>query len=334
MVEIHLPELFRARVLLALWLAAATCLPYSLYGGGEVSPEPFKVPQVSFWQHVWSIFLPRTPNSNVVHRQETEFFNITVEDDETGFRHLVFNPKKGSQGYIRFDAPEEVHPKFMQFSFLSLATMDAAPGSALFIGLGAGIMPMFLRRVYPDVRMTVVELDPEIPAIAERFFGFRADGKTEVVVSDGRVFVNRLKETYGIIFIDAFNHKEIPFHLTTVEFFRNVSRCLAPQGVMVANIANFGDMRLLHSQLATIGEVFPYAVVFVSPGQTNFVVLASNDNPLDADTMLRRAEELDRDNQWNFKLGPFMSTRIPDKVLKVQISGAGIITDDFAPLNP
>ncbi|MBN1863271.1 MAG: fused MFS/spermidine synthase [Victivallales bacterium] len=321
-------------VLVSVLFACTTGLPQCLSGGGEGSAEPFKMPEVSFWQHLWSVFLPRPPNSNVVYHQETEYFDITVEDDESGFRHLVFNPRKGSQGYIRFEAPEEVHPKFMQFSFLSLAAFEAAPCRVLFIGLGAGIMPMFMRRVNSDVRMTVVELDAAIQPISERFFGFHADGGMDVVISDGRVFVNRSKETFDIIFIDAFNHKEIPFHLTTVEFFKNISRCLAPRGVMVANIANFGDVLLLHSQLATVREVFPNVAVFISPGQTNFIVLASNDNPLDGDGMLRRAQELDREHRWNFKLEPFMSTRIPDEVLKMQISGARIITDDFAPLNP
>lgn len=60
-------------------------------------------------------------------------------------------------------------------------TAAAAPlvspaASAFVIGLGGGALPMSLHHFFPDVRLTVAELDPSVVQVAKEWFGFREEG--------------------------------------------------------------------------------------------------------------------------------------------------------------
>lgn len=292
--------------------------------------EKFQPPQPGFWEFISNLFIPHFEKSNIVYEKESAYFLITVEDSESGYRSLIFNPKKGSQSTIKFDEPEAVIPKFMQYSFISLTAIKKAPEKVLYIGLGAGIMPMFLRRIYPDTKMDIVEIDPAIEPIAKKYFGFAPDKKMTVITKDGRVFANNSKEKYDIIFIDAYNAKEIPFQLTTLEFFQHIKQCLKQEGIMVANIANFGKMNFIFSEWETVRNVFANIAVFVCPGQTNYVLFASEKNKLENQEMQQQAEALDKKHTWNFKLAPILKTRLAEDYIITNTKDAPLITDDLA----
>ena len=53
---------------------------------------------------------------------------------------------------------------------------------------------------------------------------------------DGRVFLNRRKETYDLILVDAFHGGYVPFHLLTREFYALVKQRLAPGGAAAFNV--------------------------------------------------------------------------------------------------
>ena len=268
--------------------------------------EKFQPPKLGFWETLSNLFIPHLEKRNIIFKKESEYFLITVEDSETGLRHLVFNPRKGSQSTVNPDKPNDVLLHFMQYSFLSLAVIKHAPKKVLFIGLGAGVMPMFLRRLYPETKMDIVEIDPAIKPIAEKYFGFKPDKKMQVITKDGRVFINNCKTRYDIIFIDAYNAKEIPFQLTTLEFFEHIKRSLTSNGLIVANIANFGKMDFIFSEFKTVHKTFANIAVFVCPGQTNFVLFASQKNNFDKNKMQAKSKAIDKKYDWNFNLTPFL----------------------------
>ena len=321
--------IMRLNIILTIILLSLASL---LSAEEKLKIEKFQPPEPGFWETLSNLFIPHFEKRNIVLEKESEYFLITVEDSETGMRHLVFNPKKGSQSTINPERPDDVIPRFMQYSFITLSSIEKPPEKVLFIGLGAGIMPMFLRKLYPDTQMDIVEIDPAIEPIAKKYFGFDPDKKMQVITKDGRVFINNCKKQYDIIFIDAYNAKEIPFQLTTLEFFSHIKRCLNPDGLFVANIANFGDMNFIFSELETVRQLFANIAVFVCPGQTNFVFFASQKNTFDKEKMQIKSETLDKKYKWNFKLTPFLNTRLAEDYILTNTKDAQILTDEFAPV--
>ena len=66
--------------------------------------------------------------------------------------------------------------------------------------------------------------------------------------------------------IDAYRQPYIPFHLTTKEFFQEVSDHLAPNGVAMINAGRTGtDTRLVDALANTMLQVFPHVYVIDVP---------------------------------------------------------------------
>jgi len=107
----------------------------------------------------------------------------------------------------------------------------------LCIGLGVGIVPMdFARR---GARVDVVEINPAVAPVAARFFDFQR-GKINLTIDDGRHFLNRCRQHYDAVILDAFLGDSSPSHLMTSEAFQSMRRVLRPGGALVIN--SFGNL--------------------------------------------------------------------------------------------
>jgi len=127
--------------------------------------------------------------------------------------------------------------------------------TALCIGMGTGIVPMMLAS--DGVAVDVVEINPGVVPLAEAWFGFERKKMRRLVVGDGRYFLNRSREQYDAIVMDAFLGDSSPAHLMTVEAFESMRHRLRQGGVLVMNTFGRG--------LETPGEVEPTALVFDRP---------------------------------------------------------------------
>ena len=293
---------------------------------------PHSQPEKGFWKTLLDLFVPHYPARKVIYEKETEFHTVTVEDDELGFRHLVFQPDNGSQGVIIPDKPDLLISNFMKYSFLALPALGRTPEKVLFIGLGAGLMPRFLTKQYPELAIDAVEIDPEIPKIAAKFFGFEVSERMKVVIGDGRLYVDKPTKKYDIIFLDAFNARGIPFHLTTVEFYRGVANSLTPNGVLAANIANLKREKFLADEVATASAVFAHVAVVECPQTSNWVLFASNKPLFNIDEWTKKAKAFDKKHDWHFQLAPYLDAAFSkDKIQELRKTGK-VLTDDFAPI--
>jgi spermidine synthase len=82
----------------------------------------------------------------------------------------------------------------------------------------------------PHAQIDVVELDPGVISAGKQYFGLRETDKVRFIESDGRVYLNRHKDTYDLILLDAFRELGVPFHMLTREFYALVKEHLAPGG--------------------------------------------------------------------------------------------------------
>lgn len=228
-----------------------------------------------FWENFINFFLPHAEKRRILLRKQTQYFQITVEEDSKGLRHLVFNPVKGSQGIWNPKMPDEIISNYCKYMAMSPSMIAHPPERVLFIGLGVGILPRFIGKHFPGTIIDVVEIDPDIPNIAREYFAYVKTVGTNIIIRDGRDFINRNKHKYDLIFIDAYSAHNIPFQLTTQEFYRKVHDALKPQGIVTMNIANLGKPRFIASEIKTIKSVFPHLAVYVCPGQSNYIPFAA-----------------------------------------------------------
>lgn len=192
--------------------------------------------------------------------------------------------------------PEYFHYAQRAFSWIP----DPRHGHGLFIGLGGGLVPYLVQKQYPEARLQVVELDPDIASVVSRRLPLarldRAANRPEIVVDDGRNFLRSSRETYDYIFLDAYVGTYIPHHLSTVEFFRLIRNHLNPGGVVVINVLSLLDSNgFLDRMEATVHAALPLTVPVDVPLSVNRVIFAfseaSRELPIDP------ASEMDKVTQ-------------------------------------
>jgi len=117
------------------------------------------------------------------------------------------------------------------------AVVKAAPkkGSILIIGGGAFSLPEYLGRKYPEARVDVVEIDPELEGIAVEYFRFEKPDNVTVYAEDARGYVNRTDVQYDIVIMDAFSDTNVPWQFVTREFGDGVADLLNEKGIVILN---------------------------------------------------------------------------------------------------
>ena len=156
---------------------------------------------------------------------------------------------------------------------VSLAAVQH-PERVLIVGLGGGTIPSFLRKHYPRMQIDVVDIDPDVVAVAKRFFGFCEDAAMRAYVDDGQRFIERCRQPYDIIFLDAFSADSVPYRLATREFLQAVRRAVKPDGVVVGNIWTSNLNPLYNSMVRTYQEVFDDLYLFDVPNAGNQILMA------------------------------------------------------------
>jgi spermidine synthase len=111
---------------------------------------------------------------------------------------------------------------------------------------------------YPDVSIDGVEIDPQVNAVAKKYFGASDNPRLSVISADARPFLQAAKEKYDLIFIDAYRQPYVPFYLATADFFKLCRDHLAPDGIVALNVSTVpGDDRLSRFVSGTLATQFP-----------------------------------------------------------------------------
>ncbi len=262
--------------------------------------------------------------------------------------HRIYVYQRGSVMTLRFACADPyiiqssvdlANPRrhMNEYTTLSFAGLlyNPEPARMLVVGLGGGVIPQDVHHYLPDLPIDVAEIDPDIPPIAEKYFGFRADQKMRVHVADGRVFIRQQSRRepptrYDIIVLDAFQGEYIPFHLMTREFMEEVKGALTEGGVVVANVIQ--SNRLAHAELRTVQEVFDGCQVFAGERSTNAMIVGFGPgvSALTPQTARERAAELQRKHAFGFDVRTVARRLV---VRPRADPDAKVLTDDQAPVN-
>jgi spermidine synthase len=282
------------------------------------------------------------PDTETLYEKNSLYQFIMVDEDlARGERYILVNTKKDRpQGGILIDDPDKLLFEYTRMAFTSLVYLDREPGDVLFVGLGAGVMPRYFNKHYPDANVDAVEIDPEMFEVAKKYFYFQEKSNMKVHILDGRMFLKRTANRYDMIFLDAYRGEHIPFHLTTVEFLREVKRKLRDGGVVISNILSKSNNKYFWSMIKTYKEEFESLYVFKGEDSGNFIFVAAvNDIQMEKDVFLTRAEKIRSGRGMDIDLQHLPWDYEGLQRLPWQYGGRGVgwdsklLTDDFAPVN-
>ncbi len=265
-------------------------------------------------------FLPEgdwSARTRHVFEKNSRYYNIRVNEvlGKHSVRALMLD------GWVQSGRVLDESSTFFPYVELSSKILEGvkpAPQSVVVIGGGGYAIPEFIKTYAPDAEVTVVEIDPDVTAAAKQYFLKDPNLPITTVNEDGRVFLNRNRRKFDLLYTDAYGAgSSIPAPLATREAFQLIRRALKPDGIAVFNIASArsGKMSVVYASLfRTIREVFPLTAGFstdpTDPGASqSIIMLATNDQRLPEDA-----------------LRSFEASRVRD----IPVGGV-LFTDDYAP---
>ncbi|HEY7127093.1 MAG TPA: fused MFS/spermidine synthase [Ktedonobacterales bacterium] len=213
----------------------------------------------------------------LIYEQESLYNYIQVTQSADGTRQLILNEGQAIHSIYN---PQQIltgwyWDYFLAAPFFTPGFQPSQLGRVAIIGLAGGTIARQFTAVYGPIPIDGVEIDPAIVSVARQYFDMR-EPNLHVFQEDGRAFAQQTQASYDVIAIDAFQQPYIPFHLTTVEFFRTLYKHLSSNGVLTLNTGHTQtDFRLVQAFVNTLSLVFPSVYVFLVPGTFNAEIMAT-----------------------------------------------------------
>jgi spermidine synthase len=198
---------------------------------------------------------------------DTEYARVWVFDAkeaDTGRedRNLKIDKQNSSAMYL--DGSDLVY-EYTKFYDLA-AHFKPDFKKSLLLGGAAYSYPKYYLEKYPEKKLDVVEIDPRLTEIAKEHFKLKDKPNLRIFHEDARIFLNKNKEKYDVIFGDAFGSQlSIPFHLTTKEAVLKNFDAFADDGVVVCNIISSiegKNGKFLRAEYLTYKSIFPQVYLF------------------------------------------------------------------------
>ncbi|MDW8172528.1 MAG: fused MFS/spermidine synthase [Anaerolineae bacterium] len=195
----------------------------------------------------------------LIYDDDSAYNYIQVQQDEAGNRYLYLNEGQGihSQWHPEIVFYRRTWDYFLAAPYFNDDFQPQDMRAVLIIGLAAGTIARQHQFIYGDIPIDGLEIDGQIIDVGRQFFGLDGIPTLTAYAEDGRYGLRRLTRSYSLIAVDAYRPPYIPYHLTTVEFFRELQARLLPDGVVAINVGRtHRDRRLIEALTNTMQQVF------------------------------------------------------------------------------
>ena len=217
---------------------------------------------------------PKTVKESLLYEGQTLCGLARVTQDHDGIRTLRFGKNGPRQSIVKPGDLNYLGLPYTKSAMIGLAFAQHID-RVLVIGVGGGSIPMFLRKHYPSAHIDVVDIDPQIIALAKQYFNFVENRSLISHAQDGRTFIENVQKPYDLIFLDAFTAAGIPKHLATKEFLLAMKNALNASGAIITNMWSTATANPLYRpMLRTYQEVFDEVYTLRVPKAGNKVVIA------------------------------------------------------------
>ena len=199
------------------------------------------------------------------------------------------------QGAMRLARPDALELEYVQMMMAWLLFLPN-PRRIVQLGLGSAALTKFCYRRFPEAQVGAVELNPNVIAICRALFELPPnDARLEVREMNALDFVldPRQHGKIDVLQVDLYDEEARGPVLDTPEFYQGCFDCLAPDGILTANV--FGEPGNYDKNLAAMIEVFDAVVWLPEVHDANIVVIAFKRSPqLDFSVLYERAGEIRR----------------------------------------
>jgi spermidine synthase len=236
------------------------------------------------------------------------------------------------QSHVDLDDPTHLHFEYIVRMGAVIDQLPAGPLTAVHLGAGALTVPRYIDATRPGSRQQVIEWEAPLAALVREHLPLPKGASIRIRIGDAREGVQKLPAALtgacDLVVSDVYSGAQTPAHLTSIEFYREVSQLLSPGGVLLINVADGPGLAFARRQVATVAAVLPEVAVLadtqVLKGRRfgNLVVAASA-SPLPTEWLPRL-----------LAAGPHPAKIAQGAEVKTFVQGALIVTDADAVASP
>ena len=171
------------------------------------------------------------------------------------------------QSHVDLDDPTHLHFEYVarMGAVIDRLRMPGQPLTAIHLGAGALTIPRYIEATRPGSRQQVVELEPALWDLVRENLPLPRGAQIRVRIGDARATLGRLPAglvgAADLVVSDVYSGAQTPAHLTTVEFFTEAARFLAPDGVLLVNVADGAGLAFARREVATVQAVLEHVIV-------------------------------------------------------------------------
>ena len=230
-----------------------------------------------------------------------------VEDAETAYvseRYGVRSLHIGSdtvQSSMRLAQPNDLELSYTR-SMMAFLLFGPEPREVLMIGLGGGSLAKFVFHRMPHARLQVIEVNPQVVAIARQYFHVPPDEpRFEIVLADGAEHVLHKEVKADLVVVDGYGADSHAEELASRDFYAACRERLNPGGMFVVNL--WGGDKEFHTLLARIEDAFPSGTLCLPaerPGNVIVFGFKSDPGAFEWKDLQTRARDLQAHYQLEF----------------------------------
>ena len=238
------------------------------------------------------------------------------------------------QSHVDLDDPAHLHFEYVarMGAVIDRLRMPGQPLTAIHLGAGALTLPRYVEHTRPGSRQQVIELEQPLVDLVRARLPLPRGAQVRVRIGDARDVAGRLpaglQGTADLVVSDVFAGAQTPAHLTTVEYFRILGGLLAPDGVLLVNVADGAGLAFARREVATVREVLPEVIVLaevqtLKGRRFGNLVIAASPSPLPVEWLPRL-----------MAAGPHPAKVAQGAELDELVRGARVATDADATASP
>ncbi len=171
------------------------------------------------------------------------------------------------QSHVDLDDPTHLHFEYVarMAAVVDRLRLPGQPLTAVHLGAGALTLPRYVEHTRPGSRQQVIELEPALIGLVREQLPLPRGAQIRVRIGDAREVAERLPAgligAADLVVSDVFAGARTPAHVTSVEYYGILARLLAPDGVLLVNVADGAGLAFARRQVATVAHVLEHVIV-------------------------------------------------------------------------
>ena len=179
----------------------------------------------------------------IVARYSTPYNKDIRVLEEQGKYKLLVNGSRQSGEYIR----SMWQRAFTEFGIIPSPEVS----SILVLGVAGGTVIELLRAIYPDAKITGVDIDKTMIELGKKYYGLAKLSSCEFVLADAKSFISRTDKKWDLIVVDVFIGASIPPFVAEEQFLKKLRNIVNTNGKILFNYLYEFEYKRLSDRLAS-----------------------------------------------------------------------------------